>query len=432
MIHDETLFAFHSSTNQIIGRLVNLQYGFKPGNRNKVSLLRRLQYSVVMTLMLCLCVLLNSSPVFAAAPLVPDTIQGGEKGPVYIQTAVGGKDQVLDIPDGQANDGQKLQVYNFGGYGNLNQEWTMIVASDGTFQLKSVKNPAVCIDNTKGYDGWKAKWFDVLSVKNCNTTSVSQKFYVQRASSTSDTYVIRSVESDWQCVDIKDGNINNGEWPIRYDCGNPVKSNQTWKIKHYTDGNFDNYLKTLADFRALKMYDDTSPRILSVYYNSASSPVTSFSSYKTVSDEAIWNGTSSAVNRTLNWSTTKVNQYTNTVSSEISVTVGTGKDSPVNVQVTAKLGYAWSNMQSTAVMEGGSMTFVINPNQGGWILRSQLVSLITGTFTIGTDLGVTYTTPTMTGSIPLSEGAGSNTSVMVACTTDSTDSRCQATNPFPK
>ncbi|MCM3293448.1 hypothetical protein M3661_25415 [Paenibacillus sp. MER 180] len=182
----------------------------------------------------------------------------------------------------------------------------------------------------------------------------------------------------------------------------------------------------------MKMYDDTSPRILSVYYNSASSPVTSFSSYKTVSDEAIWNGTSSAVNRTLNWSTTKVNQYTNTVSSEISVTVGTGKDSPVNVQVTAKLGYAWSNMQSTAVMDGGSMTFVINPNQGGWILRSQLVSLITGTFTIGTDLGVTYTTPTMTGTIPLSEGAGSNTSVMVACTTDSTDSRCQATNPFPK
>ncbi|WP_028546637.1 RICIN domain-containing protein [Paenibacillus taiwanensis] len=408
-----------------------MEQGFNPHPhvRNQQSKLVRLRNTAVMIIALCLSLLCNGLIVYAAAPIAPDTIQAGERGPVYIQTGASNKDQVLDIWQGNAVNEQKLQVYNFGGYGNKNQEWTMIVSSDGTFQLKSAKNPALCMDNTWGYDGWKAKWFSVLSVKYCNTTANSQKWYIQRASSSDTTFVIRSVENDSDCMDIKDNNINNGEWPIRYSCASPVATNQSWRIKSYFDSNFYKYLQTLADFRALKMYDDASSRILSVYYNSASSPVTTTSAYKPVS-EVTWNGTASNITRTLNWSTVKTNQFTNTNSFEVSATIGTGKDSPVTASITTKYGASWANMHSTSVSDGGSMTFSINPNQGGWILRSQLVSLITGTFTIGTDLGVTYTTPTMTGTIPLSEGVGGQTSVMVACTTDSTNSNCQATNPF--
>ncbi|MED1782832.1 RICIN domain-containing protein [Brevibacillus fortis] len=393
----------------------------------KKRLMRML--SAVMTLLVCMSVLWNGTAANATTqPTVPDSMQPMELGPLMIQTSY---NLYLDIWRGEVGDGNKLTLWQ--NSGGDNQKWKLAVASDGTFQIKSVLNPAYCVDYVWWYDASQAKNRKVTAIKFCSGTANSQKFFIQPTGNSVpgewDKFVIRSVEADTDCLDVKGGNFSNGEWALIYGCHNPVTENQRWLLVPTGGlGDISSTLRRLADFRALKMYDDSSPRVPSITYTSSTTPQTILSPFKPVSDMT-WNGTTSTTDYTINWSTALTSQSTFGVSQSTKITLGTGKDSPVNFQIEQTVGTNWSWMSSTQTSTGGSYKMTIKPSTGGWMIRSQLVNQITGKFTISNDLGTTWTTEEMTSTIPLTDGANNQSSVLVACTTDSTDSKCQNNRP---
>lgn len=362
---------------------------------------------------------------FAADPLVPDAMQVGLSPTVYIMTASNFK--VLDIPNNDASAGVWMNMWSYNG--GTNQQWNMDVATDGSFRIKSHKNPALCLGFDWHYDVNGFSWIKIIKLDYCST-SMSQKFYIQHTSLHKDAYVIRSVETSWDGLNVHGGAPNNGTWVIEYSTSKPASGNEIWYFTTSATSVSEEsarFFSKLADFRALQMHDSGSARVPAISYAATSPMTTGLSANAPVSDAARNYGTNPA-DYTINWATSLINQFTFGVTQTTTVTLGTGKESPVNFSITQAIGTSWSWLASTTTMVGGIFKVTIPPGAAAWMIRSHPVNTVTGKFTIYNDLNASWVTDTITASIPL-ESSGTILPVLVACDTLSQAAVCLATKP---
>lgn len=303
------------------------------------------------------------------------------------------------------------------------QKFKIAVNDNGTFRL---------INSSSG------KCLDLSSASNPNDVSESdcggtdaQNWYLQPtadAATRAGEYVIRHV-GDNRCMKPL-FSAQRGSIVGVGDCSRG-DTTQNWTLSGY--GTEDAKLRTMATVYALQQFDARSSVIPTAEYKVDNSTTATLGAFRNVTMEGgvSANGTTDMLDKQVNWSQTSSYTYTagGSVTTTAGVTFGPEKG-PVQGRVDVAIQGNWSNSWRTDTTKGGADTLHIKPNQYGWFMRAQLMKTVTGTWTITNDLGNTWT-GAGTATVPAVDktDGDKNVSVLLACSSDSTNQTCKDNDP---
>ncbi|MFI1166283.1 RICIN domain-containing protein [Streptomyces sp. NPDC020801] len=285
----------------------------------------------------------------------------------------------------------------------------------------------------------------------CDAKNPKQNWYVQPSDTKDNTYgyktwILRNVNSN-KCLDDYFGNTAESTSVGLHDCGTD-HPNQTWSIRktdpvdvnsdtqtHHNQDAVDGQLDDLAMQYALTQYDQGLGGIRSASYvvdqdhSDSAAPGT----YTNVTPESgtVSNDTTLPADQSVSWSHTT--GTTVTISNSVMVTLGVDLKvgGPVETTVRTSVAYTFTHSRADSVSDTqtGTATLHIKPGEHGWILRAQLSKRVTGTWTVVSDLGTSWTGPG-SATTPVAEGTDNQHSNIVLCTSDSTAEICKDTDPL--
>ncbi|TJZ54427.1 hypothetical protein FCH28_14965 [Streptomyces piniterrae] len=147
------------------------------------------------------------------------------------------------------------------------------------------------------------------------------------------------------------------------------------------------------------------------------------------------NGTTSDQQVKMSWSQAQSWEKMWSVSSTLSVTLGTPSTAPVKAEVELAITASYSSKWSETNTQSGDTTITLKPNTYGWFARSQLRKTITGTWSLTTDRDTTYGgAGQFSVTVPVyADGTDGKKSVLYTCTSDNRTKpkACTETDPHP-
>ncbi|MGP8303992.1 ricin-type beta-trefoil lectin domain protein [Streptomyces inhibens] len=309
--------------------------------------------------------------------------------------------------------------------GVVNQPWNILPNADGSFLIRNDKTQK-CIDfNTDNNR--------LVQAQGCDASNSKQNWYVQPDGNGG--HWIRNVNNN-KCMDVSEQTVG---FPVGlYDCG-AGSANQIFRFE-VQGGNSGN-LDDMATLHALKQFDAGSSAIREAKYSiTDSTQKATQGDYQLVSVSSDKGGPSPYCgNRSgpsggdmscgFTWQQSVADTISSSHTAGLTVTVGTGKESksPVSVQVAAQYQHTWGTSQTTTATSGSNVSVTVPPGQTAWLARALAYKTVTGTWTITSDHGVTWTGQgTSTKAV---EGIDGVHSYLIKCTMDSTDPGCKATAP---
>ncbi|MGW8557115.1 RICIN domain-containing protein [Streptomyces tubercidicus] len=334
---------------------------------------------------------------------------------------------IKDDPD--IADGELL----YGSQGSASGQWRFEFSDDGSFQFVN-ESTGKCVDGNNPASP-NPNYQTSPQLQTCSGAD-SQKFFLQKEDDQGN-YRIRNVASN-VCLDAErmasdgDGQLDLYHCIADDDPGqvwHPTTVNPTDSTESTPTSLFDR----MATLYALKQFNAGNDAVKSATYaiTDSTSVVATQGSYQVVSVSSDKGGASPFCENatpsgdmacSMNWAQSEAETVGSSDTVGTIIKVGTGKSSPVQAEISAQYQHTWTQSQTTTATEGSSVAITIPPGQKAWVARALAYKTVTGTWTITTDLGRTWTGQG-TATMPI-EGVDGQFSVLLKCSLDSTDSRC--------
>ncbi|MEE4422434.1 hypothetical protein [Streptomyces bugieae] len=317
--------------------------------------------------------------------------------------------------------------------------------NDGSFQIaNNIPSKSGCVEiDENGF---------LTMTATCDDTDQKQLFYAEPVTDVANTYLIRRVDND-ECV-----SSYWDQYASPYAGGAALQMNTrgcTEGVGASGGDTTEQWTVTAApgDSPSGPTLDDLATQYALTQRNNGSGVITASSytitddsqpahlgPYQLVSTSSDQQGSSPVCTNSsgpsggnlscsMNWSQSSANMVSQTDTLGVNVTIGPGSEAKSPLKADVQLGYqhTWTETQTTTEASGTSYAMEVPPGQTAWLARALALKTTTGDWTFSNDAGSTWTHH-MTVTMPV-EGVDNVHSVIVKCTTDSTDPGCASSKP---
>ncbi|MEU8783697.1 RICIN domain-containing protein [Streptomyces sp. NPDC048637] len=305
-------------------------------------------------------------------------------------------------------------------------QWDIRPADNGTFHMfHHSANKCTDVD-TSNYH---------VVLWDCDSQNEKQSWYAQP---TGDEryYMIRNVKFPKKCLDVRGRSSDDKTPVILYDCNNG--DNQKWSGLEDRDSGYGNptngqKFEDLVTNYALTQFNSGSDLIKATYkivdktsIAATNEPwqIVSVSSDKDGSSPFCFNASkSSKMTCSFNWQYSEAT--TTSVSNTLGVTtkVGTGKESPIQVEVSLQYQTTWGESHTTTATEGQTVAYEIPNLQKGWVATSRATKTTVGLHEFTNEFGTKWTGKGA--AIAPVSGVDGKADILIYCTEDSPVPGCQ-------